>query len=445
MGDFKVRFGNQPKSNKMKKKELQKKKFHTEQQQVAPAPVVHVLKTKVRNLSKVIEEIFSGIKCDYGETRIQNIKSVIKDNKTEGLKRILLHFVEQKVDFAEKAYGHREIKTPLNALVNISKHLEKAIRPIEDWESSSHNTSRCIASFSRHLFGKYYIPSFMDEVWNGSICHQNWFIHIGQGQNIRTAIGLPVPLTKREAHFFMKAPKDMGPLNAIRYGQIANMGGNEAFVRQILKTRIANDYDVERNKFYQSVFVWLMANPMLDTCHYAPILDYIHNQKYVGYRLNEQGMMVPRQPNFCMKNRDPESLLKQVELWHKQVGKESRGNNFPEWAACGRKGLYHKSGDNLHTIREICTQKELVEEGRKMHHCAGSYASSCARGEISIWSYEVMDSTGIEKILTLEVNNREGILRQARGKYNALPTAGNLHFVKLWVREAGLSISKYMF
>lgn len=454
MGDFKVRFGNQPKSNKMKRKELQEKKFRAEQQQAAipNPPVVHVLKTKVRNLSKAIEEIWTGTGTfPYSENKIHNIKNAVAGCKTEGLKRILLHFVDQKVEFAEKGhahhyYGHREnTKTPLNALINLSKYLNKALRPIEDWESPSHNTSRCIASFARHLYGKYFIPSFMDEVWyNESLSHQLWFLHIGEGNNIRTAQGLPVPLTKKEAHFFMQAPKDIGPLHAIRYGQIINMGGNEAFVRQILKTRIANDYDIERNKFYQSIFVWFMANPMLDTCHYAPILDYIHNQKYVGYRLNEQGMMVPRQPNFCMKGRDPESLLKQVELWHKQTGKESRGNNFPEWAACGRKGLWHKSNDTLHTVREICTQKELVEEGRKMHHCVGSYAGSCARGEISIWSYEVMDDTGTTKRLTLEVSNRDACIRQARGKYNAMATAGDMHFVKLWAREAGIGISKYM-
>lgn len=442
-----MRFGNQPKSNKMKKKELQQKKFREErEQQVAPILPVHVLKTKVRNLSKAIEEIFAGTdKLVHSETKIQNIKSVVGICKTEGLKRILLHLVNQKVDFAEKGHHDENAKTPLNALINLSKYIHKAIRSIEDWESPSHNTTRSIANFSRHLYGKYFIPSFMDEAWyNNSTTHQNWFLHIGEGHNIRTAQRLPVPLTKREAHFFMQAPKDMGPLNAIRYGQIVNMGGNEAFVRQILKTRIANDYDVERNKFYQSIFVWFMANPMLDTCHYASILDYIHNQKYVGYRLNEQGMMIPRQSNFCMKGRDPESLLKQVEAWHRQIGKENRGNNFPEWAACGRKGLYHKTNETLHTVREICTQKELIEEGRKMHHCVGSYAGSCARREISIWSYEVMDNTGVEKVLTLEVSNRDNIIRQARGKYNKMPTASDMHFVKMWSREAGICLSKHI-
>jgi hypothetical protein len=56
-----------------------------------------------------------------------------------------------------------------------------------------------------------------------------------------------------------------------------------------------------------------------------------------------------------------------------------------------------------------------------------------------------MDSTGIEKRLTLEVSNRDASIRQARGKYNAMPTAGDMHFVKMWSREAGIGISKYMY
>lgn len=436
-----------PKSNKIKKQRLQAKK--NKQQAKEKKPVVYSFVKKVRNLRAAVEELFTGAKFPHhSETNIRNIASIIDlKNPNPYLKNILLHLIDQKVEFADKGIPHDRNNTqkiPLVAIANIAKFYKVSIRPIETWKSPSHNTIRCLSSLTRHLYTKYEMPHFMDGVWyfNNQI-HIKWFLHIGLGFNIRTADNLPVPLTKKEAHFFMRAPKDFTPLNAIRYGQIVNMGGNEFFVRQILKTRIANDYDVERNKFWYSVFIWLMANPMLDTHHYAPILDYINYQKYIPYAVGEDGTMVPRQPNFSMKNRDPEALLRAVEVWHVQIGKEAKGQ-FGSWNSSGYKGLNHKSGDTLHIIREICMQTDLIEEGRKMHHCVGSYAWSCHRGDISIWAYETMDKEGLHKQLTLEVNNRDGTIRQARGKYNALPTASEMYFVRMWANEAKLSISRYL-
>lgn len=440
MGDHKV------KSGKMKKKELQNKKFFRGQQVEAPKPIVHEMKVKVRNVAKAIEDIFDGT-CDFRfcEHKFVSLKNHIGPNSSPELKRILLHFHAQKVDFFGE--GIRNARVPITALINLSKNVGKSLRKIEDWKAPSHNTHRCISHFARHLYAKYHVPAFMDEAWYFNdikyTTYREWFIHIGQGQNIRTAQGLPVPLTKREAHFFLEAPKDFSPMHAIRYGQIINMGGNENFVRQILKTRIANDFDEVRDKFWMSIFNWFMANPMLDACHYAPILDYIHNQKYVPYRLNEGGEMVPRQPNFSMKGRDPETLLRQVEVWHRQTGKEGR-MSIPSWEPSGINGFYLKREEAVHTIREICTQRELIEEGRKMHHCVSSYVGSCAKGTISIWSYEVMDVNGKHRALTLEVDNKDRILRQARGKYNEMPTVSQMHFIKMWVREVKLSVSKYL-
>ena len=74
----------------------------------------------------------------------------------------------------------------------------------------------------------------------------------------------------------------------------------------------------------------------------------------------------------------------------------------------------------------------------------GSYAWSCHRGDISIWSYETMDKEGLHKQLTLEVNNRDGMIRQARGKYNGIPTTSQMFFVRMWANEAKLSISRYL-
>ena len=78
----------------------------------------------------------------------------------------------------------------------------------------------------------------MDSVWflgNGreAVRQQGWFLHVGRGQNIRTA-DLPLPYTKRMAHRFMQAPADFTVEAALRWGQIHGLGGKERLARTII-------------------------------------------------------------------------------------------------------------------------------------------------------------------------------------------------------------------
>ena len=53
----------------------------------------------------------------------------------------------------------------------------------------------------------------------GSQKLRDWFVHIGDGKNIRSA-GTPIPLTKLMAHHFMQAPDEITIEGALRWGQI---------------------------------------------------------------------------------------------------------------------------------------------------------------------------------------------------------------------------------
>ena len=60
-----------------------------------------------------------------------------------------------------------------------------------------------------------------------------------------------------------------------------------------------------------SVFRWFIANPMLDAVHHGPIIDYVHDQRFVApYPTGERHLpgeprLVPPQPNLTMKGRNP--------------------------------------------------------------------------------------------------------------------------------------------
>lgn len=438
-------------SNKLKKQHLKEKRAAERKAEEAarntPKPKVYVLPCKVRNLSKAIKDLFEEKPVPLGKV-LNNINAIKKDHPAKNfLKEILLHFADYKIDFAETSsnqyqgavadpFQNRHYN-PLTALSHLAKYPSKAIRKVKDWKPTSHNLNRQIASFARHLYAQYDVPAFMDLCWyNGDPKYHDWFIHIGQGGNIRTANGLPIALTKKEAHLYLQAPKDFSPLSAFRYGQILNLGGNEPFVRQILRTRIATTFSA--NDFWLSVFRWLLKHPMLDTAQYGPLVDYINNQKFVPYRW-ENGVAICAQPNMTMKDRDPETLIRQMEAWHRRLGKEKQ-KGPGEWKPSGFYPLEIVTEKTVATIKEITKLNDLIAEGRAMKHCVASYSYSCSQGRCSIWSLEV-DGT---KQLTIEVLNNSRQVVQARKKYNERPTASDMYYLRLWARNSGLTLSNYL-
>ena len=81
----------------------------------------------------------------------------------------------------------------------------KWVRGPKRWRCNSHNPARQFSSLARHLLADYHVPNFLDSAWfrprGGSIREkrqeQEWFIHIGQGGNIRTAMRSSALLTLR--------------------------------------------------------------------------------------------------------------------------------------------------------------------------------------------------------------------------------------------------------
>ena len=117
---------------------------------------------------------------------------------------------------------------------------------------------------------------------------------------------------------------------------------------------------------------------MLDVSHVNPIIDYIWHQKYENRRVFvERGVareIEPAQPNFSMRGRTPETLLRQVEEWHGQLGREAKGKEL-EWTP-SQIGEFHllEGNEQMHnmkfwSIRELLSSDELIDEGQALQHC----------------------------------------------------------------------------
>jgi hypothetical protein len=358
--------------------------------------------------------------------------------------RSTLQYIEKKSKLLEGKY--------LQGVLSLLRDRSHWIKPIEEWKPSSHNQAKQFSSLARFLLCEFDVPLFMDQAYleNQSV-YQGWFRHIGQGKNIRTITSLPVSITKKEAHYFLEAPDHYSIEGAIRWGQIYALGGNERLADAILETRLDREFD--HDDFWQSVLRFFIKNPMLDMAQVNPIVDYIWNQKFANRRIFvERGVaqeQPPEQPNFSMKGRTVESLLKEVEAWHRRLGKEVKGGKL-QWEKSPIRDFEFIEGNRdsknmrIWSIKELVSSNELVAEGRVLKHCVASYAQSCGRGASSIWTMDFQTEDGTEKLLTIEVANQAKLIKQIRGRLNRLATEKEKNIILRWAEKENLKIASYL-
>lgn len=339
------------------------------------------------------------------------------------------------------------------ALLALSAHGRDWVRPLADWAPPEGDARSQFASLIRHLVALYVVPSFLDDAWlmglsPEGVTYQGWYKLIGQGRNIRTARDLPIRLTKRMAHAFVRAPDDLEIPAALRYAQVLGLGGDDRLARSLLGTRLARDF--REDAFWATVIRWFIEHRSLDQVHHGPIVDFLHHQRFVPSVPNpssrvrgepRRSLLVPPQPNLCMKGRTPEALVRAVERWHRDLS--SRVWLKPmEWTPSGITPLVHEAGTGegrrVYETTELISTEELVEEGRAMRHCVAAYGMRCASGQSSIWSMTVEDHAGrVERLLTLEIQREDRRIIQVRGCANRRPTVDEIGILARWEDAGG--------
>ncbi|QEP41929.1 hypothetical protein D5085_01465 [Ectothiorhodospiraceae bacterium BW-2] len=82
-------------------------------------------------------------------------------------------------------------------------------------------------------------------------------------------------------------------------------------------------------------------------------------------------------------------------------------------------------------IRPVTNYFELLEEGRVMHHCVGSYSVRVQQGQSYI--YQVLSPQ--RATLELDLTRRKIVIGQMKCRFNAEPTRESYDFVQKWIEE----------
>jgi len=369
-----------------------------------------------------------------------------EDGSKDALLRLLLH-VEKHANVLSttigfKALGQSSRNQVISGLARLARQHRKWVRPPEEWHPHAKKPSVQFRSLAAHLLAKYPVPFCMNAAWFESDpveadIQQQWYIHIGQGQNIRTASNLPFRLTKRAAHLFMTAaPVYPAPIAALRWAQVRAINSALKPHRQwqiITHERIQGRQHAD---FWTSIIHFLLNHPMLESNYIWAIVDYIHYTKFERRRVPQPDgstrLEPPVHPNFAIKGRSINKLIRAVDDWHEQLSGEEY-DYVEEWEPSGFRSFSLTEYSERFkarikwTVQELCTSALLQVEGRIMHHCVGSYVKVCIAGEASIWSLRSMKAEEEDAeqlhVLTIAVDNKKRKVTQALGKYNLKPQA----------------------
>ncbi len=393
-----------------------------------------------------------------------------KDGARGALLRLLIRFccdIDTLTHYPAMPHlGWEDQNTLLTALFRVAKRQGEWIETPESWRSEYGSPRRRFGSLVRHLFTRYSVPAFLDAAWfelddRDSRRHVDWFLHVCGGHNLRTA-GLPIEVTKKMAHCALRAPADITIDCALRWGQVLGMGGSVRLARTLLSTSLGEPLSDE--PFWATVVQFFVNNPMLDPAQVGPIVDYLHEQKFVGCDVRgangEWARLRPAQPDLTMKGRTAVALVRLVEEWHRTLACEKRPAR--EWARSGYRAFEAKwwTGEieetaDTWTVQELLSSKELHQEGRFMSNCVATYTGSCAGGGCSIWSMRkrtACDSASV-RVMTIEIANKTRQVVQARGRFNLLPRSSEAdsdlkaapEVLRRWASEAGLTLGCYAF
>ena len=357
------------------------------------------------------------------------------DEARHALFRLLIH-TEKYTGLFENIGRFRRFVIP--NLVGLARRHKEWNQPIETWYPKSAAREPSYWDMVRHLLARYEVPGFLDRVWlmNPALPetpkHQNWYLHVANGGNIRTAPGFFAHLTKRMAHIFMQAPRHHRIEHAVRWAQVKALGGDDDLARAVIRTRLGEV--IENEDFWITVIQFFINNPMLDPAQVGPIVDYIYIQKYAPQDIIQPGGGViegpPAHPNFCIKARSADKLVRLVEEWHGELSAQDYVA-LKEWTASKYRPFEltetDESGiERTWTIHELLSSWELALEGKALSHCVRSYANRCVTGKVSIWSTQArVGHEEPQNILTVAVNNTDDKITQYRGKFNMTPGNAN--------------------
>jgi len=271
---------------------------------------------------------------------------------------------------------------------------------------------------------------------------KEWFVDVLQGRNLVHSKNLPFKLTKKVAHFFNVLPEDWkGNSYPMLFQNPANYYGLTNINYNLTQSLIycAIYFDVRDSHYTQEVIRNLRRTDNLD--FWMNTLCKLYHKGLRENNLNQvidyiDDKVIRNGRKIDFKTKKLSNLLEDVHTWHEElmlmrVGKYNRTYSLPKSEIDTFKIEYK---DKKYKIKQLLTNKELIEEGRTLMHCVGTYTDNCIDRGSYIFSLQlVQENEEIKPLITIEVNDQK--IRQKRGKRNRSCFKEEDYVINKWAKE----------
>ena len=410
---------------------------------------------RIRNPAHIVRCMLRGVAISvcgpYRSIALALAGKLDEPSRADGYRELLAELLEQVVRTAPELLEPESDGLPV--MLRMAEQWPLAVRRPELWKPTSHNQRRCLASLVRHVFARYEVAPCLEGSWfvddDDAKRHRGWYLHVAQGYNLRTA-DLPIPYTKRMAHWFATVPGDYSVHEALRYGQVVGLGGDAALARACCGTLLGRTF--EHDDFWLTVIQFCIRHRIREIGEVTAIVDFVNEHRFAQQTyIDERGRerrLPPLQPQLSMRGRSPTALRRQIEAWHGRLGRGSARDErrWPASGIAGYRGFERDDGEaggsSVWMVRELCSAAELRREGGAMSNCVASYVGSCVRGETRIFSMTMQRGDRVQHVLTIEV--RSGAVVQALGRANSPPSIKARQVMRRWAAGVGLQARSWV-
>lgn len=325
------------------------------------------------------------------------------------------------------------------------------VRSINNWkEKEFDNPSDLFQSLFYHLFVPYHIPPCVErsidffvkyKMGNYQLNDFDLLFYLVQGKGIHKFKENIFNLNRKQNFYFYQAPKEFKFPQAINWVKLRAIGYSERVATNLVELGFGKKIkEIDSN----DIISFMNNNSIMIDSEINAILKFRieQNQNTISVNSGFHNMNInlpPLFPNFSLKGRSINSVLKLIDKWKEHVKLKSKALNFGELKKSNVLTFSKELDFKIIKIEQILTSSDLIREGHQMQHCVGSYISRCWNGHNSIWSLtEYYKNGGSRKLLTIDLDESNKKIIEVKGKLNRLPKNEEQGWVKEWTNQEKL-------